>query len=154
VTAAWRLLIARTPLHKELMTKPLNVLLVEDHDPLRQILSELLAERGFRIFSTERGDQALNMAREVQPDLGLLDMHLPGTTGLEVLLTIRREIGPMPAIMMSGAATKSEKEAARLAGVFEFLHKPIGFDHLNHTLDQLLHTHFDYPLGQPPAPNA
>lgn len=136
------------------MSKPLTVLLVEDHDPLRQILSELLAERGFRIFSTERGERAIEMAHEVQPDLGLLDMHLPGTTGLEILLTIRREIGPMPAIMMSGEATRSEKEAARRAGVFEFLHKPIGFDHLNHTLDLLIQTHFDGPPGPSPTHGA
>ena len=104
------------------MPNPLNVLLVEDHDPLRQILTELLAERGFRTFSAEHGERALELARAVQPDLGLLDMHLPGATGLEILLSIRQEIGPMPAIMMSGEATPSEKEAALQAGVFEFLH--------------------------------
>ena len=133
------------------MSKPLNILLVEDHDPLRQILTELLTERGFRTFSTERSEQALEMAREVQPDLGLLDMHLPGSSGLELLLSIRQEIGPMPAIMMSGEATKSETDAALEAGVFRFLRKPIGFDHLHQTLDQLIQTHFNCPPGQPPA---
>ncbi len=141
-----------SPVPSEPMSKSLSVLIVEDHDPLRQILSELLAERGLRIFASERGEQAVELARRVRPDLGLLDMHLPGTTGLEILLTIRGEIGPMPAIMMSGEATKSETEAARRAGVFEFLRKPIPFDHLQHTLDLLIQTHFDRPPEVPPAP--
>ena len=136
------------------MPDPLNILLVEDHDPLRQILTELLAERGFRIFSAEHGEHALELARSVQPDLGLLDMHLPGRTGLEVLLSIQREIGPMPTIMMSGEATQSEREAALQAGVFEFLRKPIGFDHLNHTLDLLIQNHFGSPPDSPRANGA
>lgn len=149
---AWRLLLVRTPLPEEPMSKPLNILLVEDHDPLRQILTEMLSERGFRIFSTERAEHALEMALAVQPDLGLLDMHVPGSNGLDILLSIRREIGPMPAIMMSGEATSKEEEAALQAGVFKFLRKPIGFEHLHHTLDLLIQTHFDCPPDQPPAP--
>lgn len=133
------------------MSKPLNILLVEDHDPLRQILTELLTERGFRIFSTERGEQAIEMARAVQPDLGLLDLHLRGSNGLDILLSIRREIGPMPAIMMSGEATSSEEQAALQAGVFKFLRKPIGFERLHQAMDLLIKTHFDCPPDQPPA---
>jgi DNA-binding NtrC family response regulator len=129
------------------MSKPLSVLILEDDDPLRQILVEMLSGRGLRPYAAEHAHQAMQMARDVHPDVGLFDWHLRGTTGLEVFLEIKREIGPMPAIMMSGDATRAETESARRAGVFEFLQKPIAPVVLQDTLDQLIKKHFGIPPG-------
>ena len=131
------------------MTKPLRVLIVEDHDPLRQILVELVRGRGYLAFAADRGPDALGIARREQLDIGILDMHLPDTTGLELFETIQREIRPLPSIMMSGEATASETDAALNAGVFSFLRKPIAIDHLQRSLDLLIDHHFPNPPGRP-----
>lgn len=127
------------------MSRPFSVLLVEDDDPLRHILVELLREQGFHPYATDHGREALELAREVKPDVGILDMHLPGFTGLQLFNAIHQEIGPLPSIMMSGEATWSEKEAALAAGVFTFLRKPIEMPHLQRCLDLLIQHHFPMP---------
>ena len=129
------------------MPRPFSVLVVEDHDPHRQILEELLAGRGWKIFATDGSGAALEVARRVRLDFGILDMHLPGSTGLDLFQTIAREIGPMPSIMMSGEASKSETDAALAAGVFTFLQKPIAIPELQGALDLLIQTHFPQSPG-------
>ena len=105
------------------MSESYAVLIVEDHDPLRHILLELIEQRGWRSYSADTGHTALQMARSIHLDFGILDMHLPGTSGLEVFQTIERELGPLPSIMMSGEATPDETAEALAAGVFTFLRK-------------------------------
>ncbi len=133
------------------MSRPLRVLIVEYHDPLRQILTELMRERGLTAYPTEHSHEALEMARRIELDIGLLDLHLPSGNGLDLFLTIAREIGPLPSIMMSGEATSSETDAALDAGVFSFLRKPIAIQHLQRSLDLLIERHFPNPPGSAPS---
>ena len=131
------------------MSQSFRVLIVEDHDSLRQSLSELVQARGFEPLLAERGDRALDLARTAHPDFGILDMHLPGGTGLELFQKIATELGTLPSIMMSGEATSTETQAALAAGIFSFLKKPIEIDQLQRTLDRLIAHHFPprKPLG-------
>ena len=108
-----------------------------------------MAGRGWNIFATEGSGEALEVARKVPLDFGILDLHLPGTTGLDLFQTISREIGPMPSIMMSGEASRSETDAALAAGVFTFLKKPIALPELQRSLDLLIQTHFPQSPGLP-----
>ena len=131
------------------MSRPYSVLLVEDDDPLRAILAELLQARGWRTYSTDHGDEAVELAKQNHVDFSILDMHLPGITGLEVFAHISREVRPLPSIMISGAATRQETQAMLRSGVFRFLSKPLAYDHLQHCLDQLIQHHF--PPWTPPS---
>lgn len=129
------------------------MLLVEDDDPLRAILAELLEARGWRAYATAHGHKAVELAKQNYLDFSILDMHLPGITGLEVLTHISREVRPLPSIMISGAATQQETEAMLQSGVFRFLRKPLALDHLQQCLDQLIQHHFP-PAGPPWLPSA
>jgi len=131
------------------MSRPYSVLLVEDDDPLRAILVELLQARGWRTYSTDQGHEAVELAKHHHLDFSILDMHLPGITGLEVFAHISREVRPLPSIMISGAATLQETQAMLQSGVFRFLRKPLAYDHLQHCLDQLIQHHF--PPWTPPS---
>ena len=130
------------------MTKLLQVLLVEDDDPLRDVLMEVLARRGWLVHAVAEPERALSVARAEPVDFSLLDLHLPGGTGLELLLRIREEIRPMPSILMSGAATHVEVERAQSMGVFDFLPKPLQLTQLERTLDQLIRTYFGKGSGK------
>ena len=135
------------------MAQNFSVLLVEDDDPLRQILSELLRAKGWHVLSTGRGGEAVEMAKTHHVDFSILDLHLPGISGLEVFQRIANEIGPLPSIMISGGANRQETWAALQAGVFTFLPKPIAFPHLQASLDRLIKFHFQKPPGLLPPPS-
>jgi len=124
------------------MTRLFSVLLVEDDDPLRRCLAELLRARGWSVHTAASGTEAVQLARLHIPDFSLLDLHLPGMSGLEVLRTIYTEIHPIPSIMMSGQASAAEASAAIDQGVFRFLQKPLDLDHLRRSMDQLIQHHF------------
>jgi DNA-binding NtrC family response regulator len=116
------------------------------------VLLELLRSRGWRVYATGRGQEAIELARRVPLDFSILDLHLPGTTGVEVLRTISREVRPLPSILMSGAASHEEAAAAVDLGVFTFLRKPLDLESLRASLDRLIQCHFGKLGGGPPAP--
>ena len=129
------------------MTKPFSILLVEDDDPLRRCLAEVLADQGWRIHSTGLGQEAVLLARAVPIDFSILDLHLPGMSGLDVLQAMAREGLFFPSIMMSGQATREETLAALHAGVFTFLRKPLDLHDLRSSVQQLIQHHFGPPSG-------
>ena len=135
------------------MSRRISVLLVEDDDPLRDVLCELLRQWGCFVYPTGRGEQALELARRVTIDVSILDMHLPGTTGVEVYRSISQEIGQLPAILMSGEATAEEAQRALDLGMFDFLRKPIEAGRLRQCLDLLIQAHFGThrPSRKPPS---
>lgn len=129
------------------MPRRFSVLLVEDDDPLRRSLADLLAARGWAVHPTASGSEAIDLARHEQVDFSLLDYHLPGMSGLEVIRTIRAEVRPIPTIMMSGQASPEETHAALDAGVFQFLRKPLDLKNLRQAMDLLIRHHFDASRG-------
>lgn len=127
------------------MSRSFSVLLVEDDDPLRSVLLELLRQRGWRVHATGRGDEAVEIARRVRVDMSILDLHLPGLDGVEVYRRIASEVRPLPSILMSGEATREEARRALELGIAQFLRKPLDLQLLRKTLDDLVRRHF--PAG-------
>ncbi len=127
------------------MTHPFSVLLVEDDDPLRGVLTEYLVSLGWTVHSTGLGQEAVQWARTTDFDFSILDLHLPGMSGLDVLRAISRQGRTLPSIMMSGQATKEEAYAAHREGVFTFLRKPLELDRFRLSVDLLIQRHFKNP---------
>lgn len=128
------------------MAQSFRILLVEDDDSLRGCLGEFLQSQGWGVESTAFGAEALQLARAQRFDFGLLDFHLPETTGpqlLQQLLALR----PLPSILMSGLANAAEVAAAQQAGFFTFLRKPLDLSQLRQSLERLIQTHFGGPLA-------
>lgn len=133
------------------MSRHYSVLLVEDDDPLRRCLSELLAGQGYLVHATGSGPEAVRLAKLHPLDFSLLDLHLPGMSGLDVLRTISREVRPMPSIIMSGLATKEEASLVLAEGVFRFLRKPLDLNNLRGSVQLLIQHHFGPPPADPGA---
>ena len=127
------------------MPRTFTVLLVEDDDPLRCSLVDVLSSQGWKVYAAAGGGEAVSLARRVPLDFSLLDLHLPGMSGLEVLQRIATEVRPLPTIMMSGQATPEETHAALRQGVFDFLRKPLDLAQLRLSMDQLIRRHFRRP---------
>jgi len=128
------------------MAQSFRILLVEDDDSLRGCLAEFLQSQGWGVSATAFATEALKFARAQRHDFGLLDYHLPETTGtqlLQQLLALR----PLPSILMSGMASAAEVAAAQQAGFFTFLRKPLDLTQLRQSLERLIQSHFGGPLA-------
>lgn len=131
------------------MSRLFSVLLVEDDAPLRGVLAEYLSSFGWTVHSTGVGQEAVRWARTKPLDFSILDLHLPGMSGLDVLRAIARQESrkgrPLPSIMMSGEASREEAHTALREGVFTFLRKPLELNELRLSVDLLIRRHFGSP---------
>ena len=111
------------------MTDPasVDVLIVEDEEHVAALLTDVLNEEGYRVVAAPDGPRGLEYAARYRPRLVLLDVMLPGLSGVEVLSRLHTACdGPMPAaILMSAAAPP----AGRPPGI-PFLAKPFNIDEL------------------------
>jgi len=102
-----------------------TVLIIEDDEDVSGILSLLLQDLGVRVLVADDGITGLRMAREGKPDLVLVDIHLPGMNGIEVIRAVRAtpELAELPLIVITGdSKVEYVRETARL-GVNDFLVK-------------------------------
>ena len=120
-----------------------TVLHIEDNQPNRRLLEMLVLQRpAWRLMTATRGHEGLTMARKHQPDLILLDMHLPDTTGEIVLKKLRasEETRNTPVVMVSADAASMRRNQEESTGANSYLTKPFNVGQFLKLLDQYLVT--------------
>ena len=101
-----------------------RILICDDQDTIRRSLGEALIDDGYDVVEAADGAAGLESVRHEEPDLLLLDLKLPDTTGVEVLRTIRSEGRDVPVILMTAYGdTPTAVEAMKL-GAYDFVQKP------------------------------
>ncbi len=105
-----------------------KILIVEDDPLLHNLLADKmvqLREKGVEVFPMVNGEEGLVKAREVKPDLVMLDIVLPGMTGFEFLEQLRKEPGleQTPVVVLSNLSDESDKDRAKKLGVVAYLVK-------------------------------
>jgi DNA-binding NtrC family response regulator len=115
----------------------LKVLLVDDEMLIRYSLQRLIEREGFSVITAESGLEALRQFEQEKPDIVILDIRLPDTSGLTLLKTIK-EIGPSVTVVMVTACPdiQSSVEAMKM-GAFDYLDKPIDIEKLMNILNTL-----------------
>lgn len=111
-----------------LPSKPLSVLVADDNATNRRIAEIALEEAGHRCTLVENGDDALFALNDVQFDVAILDMHMPGRNGIEVAKIYRFSgfaSDPTPIILLTADCTSEARAEAASAGISKFLTKPI-----------------------------
>ncbi len=107
-----------------------RVLLVDDEKDFIQTLTKRLEVRGLTVSSATRGEDALNLTRQKNFDIVVLDLSMPGMDGLETLKKIKAKDPEVEIVMLSGHGTvKSSAEAIKL-GAEDFLEKPVDIQDL------------------------
>ena len=103
-----------------------HVLLIEDEPNIAEAISFILSRAGHRVSHLTRGDGAAIEARQIAPDLVILDHMLPGLSGLEVLAALRNqpETAHLPVMMLTAKGLPRDREAAERAGADCFMTKP------------------------------
>jgi DNA-binding response OmpR family regulator len=116
---------------------PARVLVVEDDDDIRELVSLLLLRAGHDVISASDGREGLRQAYALRPDLVLLDIAMPELTGWETLDRIR-DLSDVPVIMFTAAASESEKVRALRGGADDYVTKPFGRQELLARIEVLL----------------
>jgi two-component system alkaline phosphatase synthesis response regulator PhoP len=101
-----------------------KILLVEDDRTLRQALTFNLSREGYDVLTASEGQTALGMARAQRLDLVLLDVMLPGMSGIEVLRTLRREGISTPVIILSAKGDEIDRVVGLKVGADDYVAKP------------------------------
>ena len=103
-----------------------SVLIIDDEQNIRRMVGALLSSEGFEVRDAADGTSGLTRAEELEPDLVLLDLMIPGALdGMAVLERLRERFPELPVIMMSGRAGLADAVKATRLGAVNFLEKPL-----------------------------
>ncbi|HXS10033.1 MAG TPA: response regulator, partial [Candidatus Krumholzibacteria bacterium] len=106
------------------------ILLVDDQDTIRFFLEKTLKQEGYEAVTARTGAEAVAKAREVVPDLVLLDLKLPDMDGLEVLRRIKEIFPEIGIVMITAFGDVETAVTAMKNGAYDFVSKPINLDQL------------------------
>ena len=109
----------------------MNTILVVDDEPnYLVVLSELLKEEGYEVFTAQSGEEGLKTARENDLDLIITDMRMPGMDGLQLLKSVKSFNQHLPVIMVTAFGEVEKAVVAMKAGAYNYLAKPFSNDEL------------------------
>ncbi len=102
-----------------------RVLLADDDREVRLGVADLLDGLGLEILHAATGTEAVALVRQTRIHAALLDMHMPGYTGIEAIPLLRRERADLPCIVYSGRWSPDLEQAVLAAGAYACLKKPV-----------------------------
>jgi len=106
------------------MPDPAHILVVDDDFRLRALLSRFLAENGFRVTAAADAGAARDRLRFLQPDLMVLDIMMPGESGLSLAEALRRDHTDLPVLLLTARGAPEDRIAGFEAGADDYLPKP------------------------------
>jgi len=113
-----------------------HILLVDDDPEISQAVANYFDPADYKFHTLADGDQVLEVLPRVNPDLVLLDVHLPSVSGLEVLKEIKGSDPQLPVIIVSGKISTDNATEAMREGAFEYLTKPFRLDKLQEVVER------------------
>jgi two-component system, cell cycle response regulator DivK len=117
-----------------------RILLVEDNEMNRDMLSRRLTRSGYDVVLATEGEQGVAMAKSASPDLVLMDMSLPVLDGWEATRRLKSDPATrqIPVIALTAHAMSGDRDRAREAGCDDFDTKPVEFTRLKSKIEDLL----------------
>lgn len=121
---------------------PVKILIVEDHPDSREILKIQIEIIGYEVVEAASGEEALDKAVAEHPDLVIMDLGLPGISGLEATTKLKADpkTADIPVVAYTAWPEDIMKEKAKKASIAAFLTKPIPPRRFKEVIEQLLRT--------------
>lgn len=122
------------------LERPITILVIEDNDLNRKLFRDLLSANSYVVLLAADGEEGYRVARERQPDLIVLDIQLPGASGLDVTRWIKddpatREI---PVVAVTALAMRGDEQRVLAAGCDAYVSKPISCGEFLETVNRFL----------------
>ncbi len=117
-----------------------RILIVEDDEKSRRLLSDVLAFHGYEVAAVSSGEEGVRTAMANKPDAALLDIQLPGISGFEVLAGLREPQccgARLPVVAVTASVMEQDRKKILSAGFDAFVSKPVNIRDLLATLNQL-----------------
>ena len=117
-----------------------TILVVDDFDDTRLLLRTWLRKKGYRVVEAENGNEAIAKAREIEPDLIIMDVEMPELDGLSATRQIRtlKDSTVLPIIAVSAYGADQFREQAIAAGCNEYVSTPFEPDELEKLISSLV----------------
>ena len=115
-----------------------SILVVDDEEALRTVLSSELASEGYQVESASDGDEAISIVQKKQFDLVLLDIKMPKVDGFEVLKFIKKNHPQLRVIMLTAFADLKNAIESKKLGAEDFISKPYDLVDLLTTIERVL----------------
>jgi len=116
----------------------IKLLLVDDESEFRLATAKALDKRGYAVTTAADGQQALELIRSEKPDILLLDLKMPGLTGIQTLEKIRAITQDLPVIILTGHGTFHDAITGIKLEIIDFLQKPVEIEQLDQRIRKLL----------------
>src|SRR5438876_5803148 len=128
-----------------------RILVIDDDGEVVRILQRSLSSYGYDVLTAMNGETAFEMIGQYRPDLLLLDLGLPGISGLEICKQIRAHSNLPPIIVVSVRDTEREKVEAFAAGADDYVCKPFGINEIVARIRVALRHAVYVPVGTEPS---
>jgi len=115
-----------------------RILVVDDEDALRTVLSKELSSAGYEVSTASDGDEAISVVQNKKFDLVLLDIKMPKVDGFEVLKFIKKTYPAIKVIMLTGFADLKNAIESKKHGAEDFVSKPYDLVDLLTTIERVL----------------
>ena len=121
------------------MPEKKTILIIDDDSEIIDTLQTILTSNGYEILTAQDGNQGLETAEEMKPDLVILDMMMPKRSGFLVLEKLRRTRAvPLKVIMITANEGSRHKAYAEMLGGDDYIRKPFAMERLVESVDRLL----------------
>lgn len=116
------------------------IMVVEDNDLNRKLFCDVLKAQGFEVEPIADGNAVLAAARRVSPDLIIMDIQLPGVSGVDLIEAAKKEasLKDIPVLAVTAFAAKGDEEKIREAGAAGYLSKPVSIIPFMNAVKELL----------------
>jgi two-component system phosphate regulon response regulator PhoB len=119
---------------------PKTVLIIEDEADAAELFAEMMRVSGFHVLKTTNSAPALSMMAAEKPDVVILDIMMPETSGLDILRQMRRDPGlaGVPVVVVSAKSMPADIKNGMEAGASTYLTKPVGFLELKDAVEKAM----------------
>ncbi|HJS19081.1 MAG TPA: response regulator [Anaerolineales bacterium] len=117
-----------------------TVLIIEDEEDAAELFAEMMRVSGFRVLKTTSSTPALTVMKTETPDVVILDIMMPETSGLDLLRQMRRDpaLTGIPVVVVSAKSMPADIKNGMEAGASTYLSKPVGFLDLKGAVERAL----------------
>jgi DNA-binding NtrC family response regulator len=117
---------------------PSSILIVDDEENMRFVISRALSGDGYDVSEATTGEQALDLIGKTTPDLVIMDQRMPGINGIDALTRIKKEHPRLPVILLTAHGNVESAVKAMKAGAADYLTKPFDLEELKLTVGRAL----------------